>query len=203
MAGPQEVAQMVASVEQGLGLDPPKDEVKARAPTRAWAAPIAAVAAAGLFTLIIDVVHFGFSKQWADPSGYVLALLRPLFLAAPAYVLLRIALGLGSWREERESLARPVGLASLSLACYAPVIWFYLVTSPTPTYPLFALAFGSVAFWVPFIWDVLRRARPGRERSLALAWVILMGSAEVTGLCAHLAAGIDAARAIAAAGGVS
>jgi hypothetical protein len=148
--------------------------------------------AVSVFTLVVHLAHFGFAARFGDPLGYLYAILKPLALTLPAYLLLRVALGLGAWKDELGGLARSIDLAALSIACYAPVIWFYLLTSPTPTFPLIALLFGALTFWVPLAIDLVRRAQ-GKAKLIAMIWVALMLWGESRSVIDHLGNELDRA----------
>lgn len=91
---------------------------------------------------------------------------------------------------ELTRLSESARLASLSIAGFAPVIWFYLLTSPTPTFPIIASMFGALAFWIPLGIDVIRRS-PGSSRLWAIAWVALMWIGSGSALLMHLAAELE------------
>ena len=75
---------------------------------------------------------------------------------------------------------------------YAPVIWFYLVTSPNPakTFPVIAFSFGALAFWTPLIFDLLRRIKSRGGALLSVLWIGLMVFAEARTMLAWLAEGV-------------
>lgn len=155
-----------------------------------WTAPILALAATGAFALVVNLVRFGFARDWLDPAGYVFALLEPLILTFPGYLVVRVVLGRGDLSEEVAVVAQALRRASLSIACYAPVIWFYLLTSPTQTktFPTIAFSVGALAFWTPLVVDLLRRSK---SAVFSLLWVALMVFAEASNLLAWLARGIE------------
>jgi hypothetical protein len=157
-----------------------------------WAAPLIALAAAGAFAMVVNLVRFGFARDWLDPAGYVLALLKPLVLTFPGYLVLRVVIGRSDLTEEVAVAARALRRASLSIACYAPVIWFYLVTSPTPahTFPIIAFSFGALAFWAPLVFDLSRSIGKRGGALLSVLWISLMVVAEARTMLAWLAEGV-------------
>lgn len=157
-----------------------------------WAAPLFAVASTGLFALVVNLMRLGFARDWLDPGGYVLALLKPLLLTFPGYLVLRVVFAKSELKTEVEVAARAVRRASLSMLCYAPVIWFYLLTSPTATqtFPLIAFSFGALVFWVPLVVGIGRGMLSRGGALLSLAWIALMLFAEAQSMLAWLAAGI-------------
>lgn len=159
-----------------------------------------AIAAVAVFTLVVHAVHFGFAAHFGDPLGYVVAILRPLALTLPAFLLLKVVIQRGRFTDVLGHLGQSAHLAALSIAGFAPVIWYYLITSPTPTYPIIAALFGALAFWLPFGLDVLRRATPDTRLYTAL-WVALMWLGAAGGVLAHLARELAAAPSAAILGG--
>jgi hypothetical protein len=161
-----------------------------------WAVIVLAGASTGLFALVVNLVRLGFAHTWSDPVGYVVALLEPLALTLPGYLVVRVVLGWGKLEDEIESVAGALKNASITIACYAPVIWFYLVTSPTPnpTFPVIAFSFGALAFWLPLSIDLARRARRAatrhREALFTYAWLAIMFLAEARMLLGWLGRGI-------------
>jgi hypothetical protein len=157
-----------------------------------WASPLIAVASVGLFALVVNLVRFGFANDWLDPGGYIIALLKPLILTFPGYLVLRVVLGKKDLAEEIALCARALRRASLSVVCYAPVIWFYLVTSPTAThtFPIIAFTFGALAFWLPLVIDLFRSVIPRGGFGLSAVWIALMLFAEAQSLFGWLATGI-------------
>src|SRR5687768_5030967 len=158
-----------------------------------WTAPLIAVACTGLFALIVNLVRFGFARDWLDPPGYIIALLKPLVLTFPGYLVLRVVLARSDLSEEIAAASRALRRASLSIACYAPVIWFYLVTSPTTTatFPIIAFSFGALAFWAPLAIDLLRRVRGQKGWAISLFWIGLMLFTEAQSMLAWLAEGVE------------
>lgn len=158
-----------------------------------WASPLFALASTGAFALVVNLVRFGFAKDWLDPGGYVLTLLQPFLLTIPGYLVVRVALQRGELGEELARLSRALSRASLSVVCYAPVIWFYLLTSPTATrtFPTIAFTFGALAFWIPLALDLGRGAKERSARLLSIVWILLMTFAEAELLLGWLAAGIE------------
>jgi hypothetical protein len=156
----------------------------------AWATPAIVVAATGLFALVVNLVHLGFARQWTDPIGYVGAILKPIILTLPGYLVLRLVLGGAKLDDELTGIARALRRASLSIACYAPVIWFCLVTSPTPTFPILAFSFGAIAFWVPLIYDLGRRVARNRSGIITALWLLVMSFTEARALLAWLASNL-------------
>jgi hypothetical protein len=163
----------------------------ASAPPRAvlppWATPLAALACAALFAVVVNAVHRGFGGAWADVPGYLRALFEPLLLSLPAWIVVRVALGWGSWAGELAAVGRTLRVAAFSMAAFAPVVWFCLVTAPTPTFPLFAYGLGAVALWLPLAWGLCRRELAPPERAVAFAWVAVMIFAEARAMLAWLA----------------
>jgi hypothetical protein len=158
-----------------------------------WASPLFAIASVGLFALVVNLMRYGFARDWLDPLGYIVALLKPIVFTFPGYLVLRVVLGKSDLSEEVSFAARALRRASLSVVCYAPVIWFYLVTSPTATqtFPIIAFSFGALAFWTPLIVDILRGVGKRGGFVLSLIWVALMIFAEAQSLLSWLAAGIE------------
>ena len=155
-----------------------------------WATPAIVVAATGLFALVVNLVHLGFAKQWTDPIGYVGAILKPLVLTLPGYLVLRLVLGGAKMEEELAGISRALRHASLAVVCYAPVIWFCLVTSPTPTFPILAFSFGAIAFWVPLTYDVARRLARDRSGVVTALWLLVMLFTEARSLLVWLASNL-------------
>ncbi|MBK6689616.1 MAG: hypothetical protein IPG45_34445 [Deltaproteobacteria bacterium] len=147
-------------------------------------------AAVTTFTLVVYLVHFGFAAHFGDPLGYLIAILKPLALTLPAFLLLRVVLHGEDWTVELTRLSESARLAALSSAGFAPVIWFYLLTSPTPTFPIIASLFGALAFWLPFGLDVIRRS-PKSTRLWALGWVALMWTGSAGAVLIHLAGELE------------
>lgn len=158
-----------------------------------WASPLMAIASVGVFALVVNLVRFGFARDWLDPGGYIIALLKPLILTFPGYLVLRVVLGKKDLAEELETSARALRRASLSVLCYAPVIWFYLVTSPTRThvFPLIAFSFGALVFWIPMSIALFRGALSRGGVILSTVWIALMLFAEAQSLISWLATGIE------------
>jgi hypothetical protein len=156
----------------------------------AWATPAIVVAATGLFALVVNLVHLGFARQWTDPIGYVGAILKPIILTLPGYLVLRLVLGGARLEEELAAISRALRRASLSIACYAPVIWFCLVTSPTPTFPILAFSFGAITFWVPFVYDVARTVVRNRGGIVTVLWLVVMSFTEAHALIGWLASSL-------------
>jgi hypothetical protein len=152
-----------------------------------------ALAATGVFALVVNLVRLGFASDWLDPGGYVAALLEPLVLTFPGYLVARVVLGRSDLLEEVQAVASALRRASLSVLCYAPVIWFYLVTSPTPTqtFPIIAFTFGAVVFWTPLVFDLLRRSAARGGLWVSALWIVLMIFAEARSLLEWLAAGVE------------
>jgi hypothetical protein len=144
-----------------------------------------------LFALVVNLVRLGFADHWLDPAGYVVALLKPLILTFPGYLVFRVVLGRCDLQGEVVAAARALRRASLSVVCYAPVIWFYLVTSPTTTqtFPIIAFSFGAFAFWVPLLIDLAKNA--GRRGALSWIWIGLMAFAEAQTMLGWLAEGVQ------------
>jgi hypothetical protein len=155
-----------------------------------WATPALVVAATGLFALVVNLVHLGFARQWTDPIGYVGAILKPLVLTTPGYLVLRLVLGGAKLDEELVRIARALRLASLSIGCYAPVIWFCLATSPSPTFPILAFSFGAIAFWVPLVYDLARTLARNRGGIVTALWLLVMSFTELRTLVAWLASNL-------------
>lgn len=169
-------------------------QVRAKLPHyEVWASPLIAVASVGLFALVVNLVRFGFADDWLDPGGYIVALLKPLILTFPGYLVLRVVLGKKDLAEEITFAARSLRRASLSVVCYAPVIWFYLVTSPTSTqtFPIIAFSFGALVFWIPLVIDLFRGAFKRGGFALSAVWIALMLFAEAQSLLGWLATGIQ------------
>jgi hypothetical protein len=156
----------------------------------AWATPAVVVAAIGLFALVVNLVHLGFARQWTDPIGYVGAILKPIILTMPGYLVLRLVLGGAKLGEDLARIARALRRASLSIACYAPVIWFCLVTSPTPTFPILAFSFGAITFWVPLVYDLARNLARNRSGIVTALWLLVMSFTEARALIAWLASSL-------------
>ena len=164
-----------------------------RAPTArmpAWATPVIVVAATGLFALVVNLVHLGFARQWTDPIGYVGAILKPIILTLPGYLVLRLVLGGAKLEQELDGISRALRRASLSIACYAPVIWFCLATSPTPTFPILAFSFGAIAFWVPLVYDLARNVARNRSGIVTALWLLVMSFTEARALLTWLASNL-------------
>ncbi len=178
-------------VVEAHAADPPRTRPL---PLRAWGVLAGTAASTGLFALVVNLVHLGFAHKWADPVGYVVAILEPFALTMPGYLVLRVVLGWGRLEDEIEAITEALKNASLTIACYAPVIWFYLLTSPTPTFPTIAFSFGAIAFWLPLLWDLARRSRRvadrWREVAVTWAWLGLMFWAEARMLIGWLASGL-------------
>lgn len=158
-----------------------------------WTAPLFAVLGVGIFALVVNAVRYGFAHDWIDPGGYLVAILKPLLLTVPAYLVLRVVLTGSDVVAELSVLARALGSAALSIAGFAPVVWFYLVTSPTSTatFPLFSLGFGALAFWVPLLVR-LGRTLPGKEgRVLSYVWLSALALTETYSMVEWLASGIE------------
>lgn len=156
----------------------------------AWATPAIVVAATGLFALVVNLVHLGFARQWTDPIGYVGAILKPIVLTLPGYLVLRLVLGGAKLEDELAGISRALRRASLSIACYAPVIWFCLVTSPTPTFPILAFSFGAIAFWVPLVYDLARNLARNRSGVVTALWLLVMSFTEARALLTWLASSL-------------
>ncbi len=159
--------------------------------TRGRLMPLVALACVGAFAMVVNVVYFGFSRGWADPLGYVVAILKPLALTLPGYLVVRIVARADDLDGELRAIGRALGHASLTVACYSPVIWFYLLTSPTPSFPLVAFGFGALAFWIPFSWDLARGAVARSRAWMALAWIALMALCEAQSLLGWLAGQLE------------
>jgi hypothetical protein len=156
----------------------------------AWATPAIVVAATGLFALVVNLVHLGFARQWTDPIGYVGAILKPIVLTLPGYLVVRLVLGGAKLEEELAGISRSLRRASLSIACYAPVIWFCLVTSPTPTFPILAFSFGAITFWVPLVYDLARNLARNRGGLVTALWLLVMSFTEARALLGWLASNL-------------
>jgi hypothetical protein len=184
---------MIEAHVETLSREEPATRERERAPTDrlpAWATPAIVVAATGLFALVVNLVHLGFARQWADPIGYVGAILKPIILTLPGYLVLRLVLGGAKLDQELVGISRALRRASLSIACYAPVIWFCLVTSPTPTFPILAFSFGAIAFWVPLVYDVARNIVRSRGGLVTALWLIAMSFTEARELVVWLASNL-------------
>lgn len=155
-----------------------------------WLPWVQTAAAVTTFTLVVYLVHFGFAAHFGDPLGYLSAILKPLVLTLPAFLLLRVVVHGEAWTAELTRLSQSARLAALSIAGFAPVIWFYLLTSPTPTFPIIASVFGALAFWLPFGLDVVRRS-PNSTRLWACGWVALMWIGSAGALLMHLAGELE------------
>ncbi|MBK8010176.1 MAG: hypothetical protein IPK13_02440 [Deltaproteobacteria bacterium] len=156
-------------------------------------APLLAVLGVGVFALVVNVVRYGFARDWLDPGGYVVAILKPLFLTVPAYLVLRVVLIGRDVVAELSLLSRALADAALSVAGFAPVVWFYLVTSPTPTpvFPLFSLGFGALAFWAPLLVRLGRSISGTKGRLLSYAWLASLLLTETYAMVEWLASGIE------------
>jgi hypothetical protein len=184
---------MIEAHVETLPGEPSSLRERERAPTARlpdWATPAIVVAATGLFALVVNLVHLGFARQWTDPIGYVGAILKPIILTLPGYLVLRLVLGGAKLEQELASIARALRRASLSIACYAPVIWFCLVTSPTPTFPILAFSFGAIAFWVPLLYDVARNVARNRSGVISVLWLVVMSFTEARALLGWLASNL-------------
>jgi len=183
---------MQATVETLAAESPSRGEgeraASARLPT--WATPAIVVAATGLFALVVNLVHLGFARQWTDPIGYVGAILKPILLTLPGYLVIRLVLGGAKLEEELATISRALRRASLSIACYAPVIWFCLLTSPTPTFPILAFSFGALVFWVPLVYDVARNRGRARSDVVTALWLVAMSLCEARALVGWLASNL-------------
>ncbi len=166
-----------------------------------WLPWVQTGAAVTTFTLVVYLVHFGFAAHFGDPLGYLSAIVKPLALTLPAFLLLRVVLHGEDWTVELGRLSQSARLAALSIAGFAPVIWFYLLTSPTPTFPIIASVFGAFAFWIPFGIDVIRRS-PASTRLWAMAWVALMWLGSAGAVLLHLAAELERSALAAVIGGL-
>lgn len=57
-----------------------------------WLPWVQTGAAVTTFTLVVYLVHFGFAAHFGDPLGYLSAIVKPLVLTLPAFLLLRVVL---------------------------------------------------------------------------------------------------------------
>jgi hypothetical protein len=177
-----------------LDAAPSIPEIKTKLPSHElWASPLFALASTGLFALVVSLMRFGYAGDWLDPGGYIFALLKPLLFTFPGYLVLRVVLAKSELRDEISRAARALRRASLSVACYAPVIWFYLLTSPTATqtFPIIAFSFGAIAFWIPLSLDLIRGSVTRSGTILSLVWIGLMLFAEAQSMLGWLARGIE------------
>jgi len=146
-----------------------------------------------LFAVVVNLVRLGFAGDWISPLGYISVLLKPLALTIPGYLVLRAVLTRRPIASEVKTVLQSLQNGALSIACYAPVIWFYLVTSPTPTrtFPVIALSFGALAFWAAVLVNLARGSRGTEGRAVVIGWLLLTTAAEAQTLLGWLATGIE------------